>query len=131
MTRLPQLTPGRTPDATPPLRCHPQPVPTKGRTVNGNNATASLDEVQQHRSHPTWCDPERCTWSDKGGAHYSAWVTLGPFPNTNTVVRAYLYATDENASTPLLMLAMRAPLYHPDDIANNAGIGEDTLAFAV
>ena len=92
-------------------------------------APVTTDDTADQQSHPAWCDRARCTWSPNGGAHHSAWIRLGPLPNSGILVRAYLYATDAHA--PLLMLAFHTPIDHPEDIANNAGIDEDTLAHIV
>src|SRR5690242_3271626 len=94
-------------------------------------AAATTDDVQDQRFHPVWCDPERCTWSDNGGAHHSAWVTLGPLPKSRIVVRAYLYSMGDATAAPLVMLAFHAPIDHPDDIADHAGLDENTVTHAV
>jgi hypothetical protein len=106
----------------------------KERHVSDNGATAIADQATdideeagttEKQSHPGWCDPERCTMTVRGGAHHSAWVTLGPLPPSNLVVRAYVFATDD-APDPLLMVSFHNPIDHPEDIAHNAGVNEDT-----
>jgi hypothetical protein len=79
----------------------------------------------EQQSHPGWCEPEACTWTEKGGAHHSEWVTLGPLPGTRMVVRAYLF-TLHDAPQPLGMISFHHPVDDPEDIAHNAGVAEDT-----
>src|SRR5947207_1781487 len=98
----------------------------EGRHVSESKATALTDEVPEVFSHPDWCDVDECTWSGKGGAHHSAWATLGPLPGNNgLLVRAYVFATDDTPD-PLTMISFHYPIDHPEDIANNAGVDEDT-----
>ena len=89
----------------------------------------SVSEGVREPWHPDWCDRELCTWSEGGGAHHSAWVTLGPLAQ-GLVVRAYLFAMDDvtvdDVPERLVMISFHYPVVHPEDIALNAGIDEDT-----
>ncbi len=73
----------------------------------------------------TGATPKSAPGPEKGGAHHAAWVTLGPLPGNKLLVRAYLFATDDTPE-PLAMISFHHPIEHPEDIANNAGIDEDT-----
>jgi hypothetical protein len=84
----------------------------------------------QSETHPAWCDLDECTRCDKGGAHHSTWMTLGPMPVTGFVARAYVYQ-DSDASAPAAMVSLHFPVDHPDDIAENAGRDEDTTGFVL
>src|SRR2546423_3303803 len=77
------------------------------------------------QAHPEWCEPEECTWTERGGAHHSAWVTLGPLPDTRMLVRAYLF-TLPDAPPPLGKISFHHPVDDPEDIAHNSGVAEDT-----
>jgi hypothetical protein len=92
-----------------------------------NSPTA--DQRAEPPSHPAWCDANRCTKGERGGAHYSAWFTLNPFSN-RVVVRAYLFS-ESCVSPATVMVAAYSPLDYPEDIAANAGHIEDTVGAIV
>src|SRR4051794_30300568 len=99
----------------------------KGRFMNDSEAAATVEAATGSQSHPAWCDLAECTMCDLGGAHHSAWMTLGPLPDTDLVVRAYLYTTDESRP-PATMVSFHYGVVHPDDVAKNAGLYEDTIS---
>src|SRR3982750_3941648 len=93
-------------------------------------ATLTADKPAESYWHPAWCDLTECTWSDRGGAHHSAWMTLGPLSATNLVARAYLYfATSQPA--PMAMVSFHYPVEDPEDIALNADHEEDTTSLVL
>src|SRR5436190_133037 len=99
-------------------------------TAVDERAPAPDETTAESQSHPAWCDPNECTRCEKGGAHHSTWMTLGPMPLTGFVARAYVYQ-DSDASAPAAMVSLHFPVDHPEDIAQNAGCDEDTTGFVL
>ena|SRR5437773_8950943 len=93
------------------------------------DAVLAANETDQ-QSHPAWCDPVLCTWTENGGAHHSAWTTIDQLGASGLAVRAYLFATNPS-DAPLMMIAFHSPVDDPEDIAHNAGAVEDTAACIV
>src|SRR2546423_9708973 len=77
--------------------------------MSNGQATRTADKPAESYSHPVWCDLTECTWSDRGGAHHSAWMTLGPLAVTNFVARAYLYFAI-GLPAPMAMVSFHYPV---------------------